>query len=1222
MLPKVNDSDEGIYRRFIDRVRDRLHIILCMSPVGDALRVRCRKFPSLVDCCTLDWFSAWPRDALLSVSTRLLYDVPLPNELVRKGLTEMFPEIHLSAETKAAQFELELKRKVYTTPKSYLDIINLFTTSLADRQQSLLFAKNRLATGLKRLEATNKLVAELKVLLTKLQPELEEQQKQTELALIAVEADSDKADKQQMIVEQETFEVKRQEAEISIIASEAQAELDKVEPEMKEAEQAVMKIAENKDDINQVRTYASPPPAVKLVLEAVALLLGEYKGDKEYEWRQAKLMLQDLGGFIHSVVNLDKDNLPESRLLKLNKYLKMKDFDPKIVGEKSQAVKPLCIWVRAVYTYSMVAKKVEPKRKKKLEMEEKLNIARAQMFQKEAELAQVIAHVENLKQQLQEKQDKMRELMEEMDRTNARLIRAGQLTELLAEEGERWARTVKDIEVEVSNVVGDTFVATAILSYNGPFTGSYRNDLVKSWIQQIGEYGIPISPGFDFIKVIGNPILLREWTMNGLPTDNVSLENSIICMQGYRWPLMIDPQLQANNWIRRTFEKSNLKILKFTDNNFANIMKGALQNGFPVLIQDVGDTLEPSLNAVYDKQFYTSSDGRVLIRFGDGDIDYDPEFKLFLTTKDPNPNYLPDVFIKVTVINFTVTFEGLEDQLLADVVKNERPEIESARDENIVKMASYRKELKEIEDKILKGLSDSTEDTILDDQNLIDTLKNSKTTSAEISVRVKESIELEKTIDQTRLLYRSVSTRGSILYFVIKDLSLIDPMYQYSLQYIKRLFRSAMENSAAESDLDQRLQILIENITRTIYMNVCRGLFEAHKQVFSFLIAISIQRNLGKVSSAIWNIFLRGPSVFDRTNMPPNPDPLMLKEKEWDLAYFMDTNFENFKGLCDDIKANLNQWRDYAGSYNPIEEKLPGEWNDKLNLFEKMVILKMFRSEKLLYAASNYVFQELDPFYTKPITPSVESVVADSDRKTPVIFVLSQGADPTGAILNCAAETNHKIFPISLGQGQDKYATEMIEMGKLTGNWILLQNCHLAKTWMPALEILVEEIALNEEKVNPEFRLFLTSMPAPYFPVSILQNGVKLTTEPPRGIIANMQRAYADIKDEWLNDSTKPEALHKLTFGLCFFHAVLMERRKFGPLGFNIRYEFNDSDLETSMTVLKMLLNEQEMVPWDAMIYVTGEINYGGRVTDNWDRRCLANILKRFYSPEILEEKY
>jgi dynein heavy chain len=85
-------------------------------------------------------------------------------------------------------------------------------------------------------------------------------------------------------------------------------------------------------------------------------------------------------------------------------------------------------------------------------------------------------------------------------------------------------------------------------------------------------------------------------------------------------------------------------------------------------------------------------------------------------------------------------------------------------------------------------------------------------------------------------------------------------------------------------------------------------------------------------------------------------------------------------------------------------------------------------------------------------------------------------------------------------------------------------------------------------------------------------------------------------------------------WGLTYFHAIIQERRKFGPLGWNIRYEFNDSDLETSTKVVKMLLDEQTGIPWDSMTYVSGHINYGGRVTDDWDRRCLMTILERFYS--------
>ena len=126
---------------------------------------------------------------------------------------------------------------------------------------------------------------------------------------------------------------------------------------------------------------------------------------------------------------------------------------------------------------------------------------------------------------------------------------------------------------------------------------------------------------------------------------------------------------------------------------------------------------------------------------------------------------------------------------------------------------------------------------------------------------------------------------------------------------------------------------------------------------------------------------------------------------------------------------------------------------------------------------------------------------------------------------------------------------------------------------MPFLETAVLALPDNEE-MNDSFRLYLTSTPIEFFPVSVLQNGVKLTTEPPRGLKANLKRSFAEISDSWLDDCKKEDTYRKMVFGVSFFHAIVQERRKFGPLGWNVVYEFNDSDLQTSYTMLKIFLDE------------------------------------------------
>ena len=145
-------------------------------------------------------------------------------------------------------------------------------------------------------------------------------------------------------------------------------------------------------------------------------------------------------------------------------------------------------------------------------------------------------------------------------------------------------------------------------------------------------------------------------------------------------------------------------------------------------------------------------------------------FKFFMTTKLPNPHYAPEVCVKASIVNFAITFSGLEDQLLGVVVVEEMPEMEEKKNSLVISNAKMRKELQELEDQILFMLSNST-GNILDDHKLIETLATSKVKSSEIQIKVVEAERTEKQIDETRNMYRPVAYRGSILYFCITDMS-------------------------------------------------------------------------------------------------------------------------------------------------------------------------------------------------------------------------------------------------------------------------------------------------------------------------------------------------------------------------------------------------------------------------------------------------------------------
>lgn len=171
-----------------------------------------------------------------------------------------------------------------------------------------------------------------------------------------------------------------------------------------------------------------------------------------------------------------------------------------------------------------------------------------------------------------------------------------------------------------------------------------------------------------------------------------------------------------------------------------------------------------------------------------------------------------------------------------------------------------------------------------------------------------------------------------------------------------------------------------------------------------------------------------------------------------------------------------------------------------INQFRKLMVIRAIRPDKLVPAVSKFITDFIGEFYIKPPTFELANIFLDSRNIAPLIFVLSPGADPLQALMKFAGSKNKNPDPISLGQGQGPRAEAMIEAAKKEGEWVVLQNCHLATSWMSKLEKICEDFISEPLKVHRDFRLWLTSYPSESFPVSILQNGVKMTREAKQGL--------------------------------------------------------------------------------------------------------------------------
>ncbi|XP_043503405.1 dynein axonemal heavy chain 12-like [Polistes fuscatus] len=1208
---------------FINRCKEMLHIMLCFSPIGDTFRIRLRLYPSLVNCCTIDWFEVWPEDALEQIALHNVANINV-NEDVKVNAVIACKYFHNCAKDISDHFYKSSGRITYITTASFLDLMRTYVELIGEKQEELTLARDRYLNGLNKLEYAAEQIQRMREVLSELRPQLELSAKVTTETMKQIETEN-------VSVEKATILVKRDEDAANVQAKiaenlklECEADLAQALPALDEAIAALNTL--KPADISVVKTMTSPPEGVKLVMAAVCVMMGippvkvddPITGRKIFDyWIPSKRFLGDMK-FLDTLRQYDKDNIPTHIMDEIKKtYMTDKNFEPRIIAKASSAAEGLCKWVRAMVLYDEVIKEVAPKKAKLAAAQTEYEKIMAFLNERRQMLADLTEKLAYLNERLQTTLTKKLEMENEVTNCRNKLVRAEKLIDGLGGEKDRWLAAAANLKTSYDTLPGDILISCGVIAYLGPFTASYRMENIDKWKTFVQNLNIPCSLGYNFVEILGTEIKINSWNIFGLPRDPFSIENAIIMDNSKRWSLFIDPQSQANKWIRHMEKQSELEIIKVTDKNYMNIIEQAVQYGKPVLIENILEDLPAPLDPILMKNIYNIA-GIWHITLGETAIEYDLRFRLYITTKLRNPHYLPDVFNKITLINFALTIEGLEDQLLEIVVAKERPDLQEKREYLIIESAANKRALKQVEDNILKTLSIAG-GGILEDEEAIEILDSSKILSIDILKKQDAAKKTEKSIEVFRQSYQPIAKYSSALYYTITDLPNIDPMYEFSLQWFINLYVVSIDLANKSKVLERRLGFLKNTFTYHLYQNVCRSLFEKDKILYSFVLYSTILLASNQIDKQEFLFFLSGGMALKKVTQNPAPD--WLSDKSWAEIDRIDT-LPSFGNFSQNFIKNLTEWKIYYDLLNPEKESLPEPWENALTYFQKLIVMRMIRPDKIIIAIREFVKDGLGIKFVTPPPFDISKSYMDSTCTVPLIFILSTGSDPMGALTNFADSMDYlsKFSTISLGQGQGPIAQKLITEAQREGLWVCLQNCHLAVSWMPVLEKICE--GFNLTNTHTKFRLWLTSYPSDKFPITVLQNGLKMTNEPPTGLQQNIMKCYlseAAKEPDFFHTSTqKKRNYSKLLYALCFFHALIQERRNYGPQGWNIKYGFDDSDLQISVQQLQFYIDDYEQVPFKAIIYLTGECNYGGRVTDERDRRCLNTILDDFYNPYVI----
>eukprot|EP00937_MAST-01D_sp_MAST-1D-sp2_P002352 g2352.t1 len=1238
------------------------------------------------------------------------------DDAVRGGVEAFMPFSFESTNRVARSFFDAEHRRVFTTPKTYLELLRLYKRLLMAKTDEAQKGIERLDGGLLKLKETGEAVAKLEADLSVAIEEAEDKAATSEA--IAVRVNDEK-----VVVEKATEEATAEEDKCKSIALDVtqqqkatEADLAKAEPAVAAATAALNTL--NKKDLSNCKTMTQPPPGVDDVFAAVITLLagvhpaiqvqksGRVK-DADKSWTAAKkTVLQNVQGFIDTLLTfkpkIDAGEVPQGNFKDVRKYLALEHFAVETIASKNSSAGGLCAFVINIVQYYDILVTVEPKRRALAEANERLEEANTKLIEVQAHVAELNAKLDAVQRELDAANANKQAALDSVEKGKLKLNLAQRLTSALATEKVRWAANVESMRESKGLLVGDILLSAAFVSYAGPFTKAFRDQLLRDeWApfltKSMGSEGsgsrVPTSPACDPLGLLSTDAQIATWHTEGLPSDRVSNENGALVFSSDRWPLLIDPQLQGIAWLRANQGdmERHLHVLRLGQADLLARMEQAIEHGHSALIENIGEKVDAVLWPVVARA--TIQKGRrQLVKMGDKEVDFNPAFRLFLHTKLSNPVYPPEIQAECTLVNFTITRAGLEDQLLHLVVHKERPDLAKQNVTLIQQQNSYKIHILQLEDDILQRLA-KAEGDITEDVELIESLEHSKSVASDIEAKSQVARDTQKSIAITSERYRAVASRGALLFFAMNALCKVHSFYMYSLNAFVVIFQRGIDvvtksqektkgisrfkravrrvvassrfhwnvdllqasrmpdkpvridmasalvavvgvpDGAEEDDwkhvkvlegdeLDARCDVLLDSITTVCYNYLRRGCFERDKLTVAGMITLQVLKETGAAPPEEVDALVRGGAAAEPGGMGEVAE--WLSESAWAKLRKLEEVSSAFGTISAQVQVDSDDWRAWFDAPQPERAELPGDAN-ALTALQRLLLLRALRADRLPAALTAFVCEALGPAFVAQPPFDMRATYEESSASTPILFVLFPGVDPTAQVENLAASfaiSSEKgtYRNISMGQGQESPAESALTMFAKTGGWVLLQNVHLMQQWLPKLERTLEIVSASAHK---SFRCFISAEPPPLpymrnIPESLLQSCIKVANEAPSDLKSNLRSAWSHFSQDRIEQCTKPGEFKCCLFALCFFHACVLGRRKFGQQGWSRAYSFNTGDLSICADVLTSYVDANREVPWADLRYIFGEIMYGGHITDAWDRRTNNSLLHALLQPQLL----
>ena len=332
--------------------------------------------------------------------------------------------------------------------------------------------------------------------------------------------------------------------------------------------------------------------------------------------------------------------------------------------------------------------------------------------------------------------------------------------------------------------------------------------------------------------------------------------------------------------------------------------------------------------------------------------------------------------------------------------------------------------MKELEDNLLYRLT-STKGSLVEDDSLITVLQVTKQTAKEVTEKLTIAAETEIKINTAREEFRPVANRGSICYFLIVEMSMVNVMYQTSLKQFLGVFDLSMNKAPKNPITAKRIQSIIDTLTLEVWKYTGRGLYEKDKLLYTLLTALKIDLNKANIKPSEFQVLIKGGAALDLNSVEPKSKKWILDMTWLNLVEL--SKLAHFSQILRQISNNDKPWKQWFDTDAPEEEPFPEGYSNVLDTFKKLLLIRSFVPDRTLPMAKKYIAESLGLVYAEGIIMNYDTMLAESDKRSPLICFLSMGSDPSDSIMNLAKKNNIPCGAISMGQGQEVHARKLLQ---------------------------------------------------------------------------------------------------------------------------------------------------------------------------------------------------